>query len=83
MLISYESALALAYTLRSTKGAQLSPSTFRREFDRSKVFMVMKQQFDDFSRLTVVMDGGHRFDIDSNKVPFNIDRAADWLVGEG
>jgi hypothetical protein len=82
MLISYESALALAYTLRSNEGDQPSPSTFRRKFDRSEVFMVMKQRFDDFTRLTVVMDGGHRFDIDSNKVPFNIDLAADWLVGE-
>jgi hypothetical protein len=84
MLISYESALALAYTLRSNEGDQPSPapSTFSREFDRSKVFMVMKQRFDEFTRLTVVMDGGHRFDIDSNKVPFNIDLAADWLVGD-
>ncbi|RMV64737.1 hypothetical protein ALP06_02756 [Pseudomonas coronafaciens pv. atropurpurea] len=83
MMISHDSALALAYALQKTDIGMPSPSAFRREFDRSKVFMVMKQNFDDFTRLTAVMDGGHRFDIDSDKVTFNIDLAADWLVGEG
>jgi hypothetical protein len=82
MEISYQTALALAYTLRDSSAEKLSPSAFRQGFDRSRVFMVMKQRFDDFTRLTVVMDGGHLFDIDSDKVAFNIDLAADWLVGE-
>jgi hypothetical protein len=50
-------------------------------FDRSKVFMVCMLNFDDFRRLHVVMQGGHSFDIDSHRVPFNLDVAADWLVG--
>lgn len=86
MMISHDSALAFAYALQKTDAGMPSPSAFRREFDRSKVFMVMRQNFDDFTRLTVVMDGmdgGQRFDIDSDKVTFNIDLAADWLVGEG
>jgi hypothetical protein len=81
MSISSDGAMALAFTLQAP-GMQKPASEFRKEFDRSKVFMVMKQQFDGFTRLTVLLDGGHRFEIDSDKVPFNIDRAADWLVGE-
>lgn len=81
MSISSDGAMALAFTFQNP-GTQKPASVFRKEFDRSKVFMVMKQNFDEFTRLTVVMYGGHRFDIDSDKVPFNIDRAADWLVGE-
>jgi len=81
MKISSDGAMALTYTFQ-VPGTQKLASEFRKEFDRSKVFMVMKQNFDQFTRLTVVMDGGHRFEIDSDKVPFNIDRAADWLVGE-
>ena len=81
MSISSDGAMALAYAFQAP-GTQKPASESRKEFDRSKVFMVMKQNFDQFTRLTVVMDGGHRFEIDSNKVPFKIDRAADWLVGE-
>ncbi|MFL1475414.1 hypothetical protein [Pseudomonas grimontii] len=51
-------------------------------FDRSKVFMVCMLNFDEFRRLHVVMQGGHSFDIDSHQVPFNLDIAADWLVGD-
>jgi hypothetical protein len=81
MSISSDGAMALAYAFQAP-GIKKPAAEPRREFDRSKVFMVMKQQFDGFTRLTVLMDGGHRFEIDSDKVPFNIDRAADWLVGE-
>jgi hypothetical protein len=81
MSISSDGAMALAYAFQVPCIKKAAPGP-RREFDRSKVFMVMKQNFDQFTRLTVVMDGGHRFEIDSDKVPFNIDRAADWLVGE-
>ena len=81
MKISSDSAMAFAYTFQ-VPGTQKPASEIRKEFDRSKVFMVMKQDFDQFTRLTVVMDGGQTFEIDSDKVPFNIDRAADWLVGE-
>lgn len=51
-------------------------------FDRSKVFMVCMLNFDEFRRLHVAMQGGHSFDIDSHQVPFNLDIAADWLVGD-
>lgn len=51
-------------------------------FDRSKVFMVCMLNFDDFRRLHVVMQGGHSFDIDSHQVPFSLDVAADWLMGD-
>ncbi len=81
MSISSDGAMALAYAFQPP-GIKKPTSEPRMEFDRSKVFMVMKQKFVGFTRLTVVMDGGHRFEIDSNKVPFNIDMAADWLVGE-
>ncbi|OQR30277.1 hypothetical protein BWR59_17100 [Pseudomonas sp. Bc-h] len=81
MSISFDGAMALAYAFQ-VPGINTATPAPRREFDRSKVFMVMKQNFDEFTRLTVVMDGGHRFEIDSNKVPFNIHLAADWLVGE-
>ena len=81
MSISSDGSMALAHAVQKD-GANNSPSQFSQGFDRSKVFMVMKQRFDEFARLTVVMDGGHRFELDSNKVPFNIDFAADWLLGE-
>lgn len=50
-------------------------------FDRSKVFMVVMLNFDEFCRLHVVMQGGYSFDIDSHQVPFSLDTAADWLMG--
>lgn len=51
-------------------------------FDRSKVFMVCMLNCDEFRRLRVVMEGGHSFEIDSHQVPFNLDMAADWLMGD-
>ncbi|ERK99287.1 hypothetical protein O999_12620 [Pseudomonas putida LF54] len=50
-------------------------------FDRSKVFMVCIQNFDDHRRLSVAMLGGARFEVDSRTFPYDIDKAADWLVG--
>lgn len=51
-------------------------------FDRSKVFMVCMLNYEEFRRLRVVMEGGQSFEIDSHQVPFNIDMAADWLMGD-
>lgn len=50
-------------------------------FDRSKVFMVCIQNFDDHRRLSVTMIGGARFEVDSRTFPYDIDKAADWLAG--
>lgn len=61
------------------KGERVVPQ--RKQFDRSKVFMICMENYDDFKRLSVTMLGGHRFEIDSNQVAFNLDDAADWLMG--
>ncbi len=75
MDISAHGGDALAYAL--VKGD--APS--RQQFDRSKVFMICMQNYDDFKRLRVVMLGGHSFELDSNQVQFSLDAAADWLMG--
>ncbi|MEB8055785.1 hypothetical protein [Pseudomonas fulva] len=57
-------------------------ATEPREFDRSQVFMVCIQNFDDHRRLSVTMLGGRRFEIDSRECPYDLDEAVDWLMGE-
>jgi len=51
------------------------------EFDRSKIFMICIQNYEDFRRLSVTMIGGARFEVDSRTFPYDIDMAADWLAG--
>lgn len=57
------------------------PTPDAPSFDRSKVFMVCIQNYDDHRRLSVTMIGGARFEVDSRTFPYDIDKAADWLVG--
>lgn len=57
-------------------------ATRPKEFDRSQVFMVCIQNFDDHRRLSVTMLGGRQFEIDSRECPYDLDRAVDWLMGE-
>lgn len=74
MNISERGALAFSWTVTGAKPE--SPA-----FDRSKVFMVCIQNYDDHRRLSVTMIGGGRFEVDSRTFPYDIDKAADWLVG--
>jgi len=74
MNISPQGALAFS-------GAVAAPRPEAPAFDRSKVFMVCIQNYDDHRRLSVTMLGGGRFEVDSRTFPYDIDKAADWLVG--
>ncbi|MER2098841.1 hypothetical protein N0B28_13410 [Pseudomonas sp. SD17-1] len=74
MSISEQGALALSWSVQAFRPD--APA-----FDRSKVFMVCIQNYDDHRRLSVTMLGGGRFEVDSRTFPYDIDMAADWLVG--
>ncbi|WP_054892295.1 MULTISPECIES: hypothetical protein [unclassified Pseudomonas] len=74
MNISQHGALAFSWAVTALKPD--APA-----FDRSKVFMVCIQNYDDHRRLRVTMLGGASFEVDSRTFPYDIDKAADWLVG--
>ncbi|MBV4530989.1 hypothetical protein HU719_006165 [Pseudomonas sp. SWRI107] len=74
MSISEYGTLAVSWNVSA-------PKAYAPAFDRSKVFMVRIQNYDDHRRLSVTMLGGARFEVDSRTFPYDIDKAADWLVG--